>query len=190
MTASPLPAGGPPLLPAGPDVAAGPDGGTVLGEERSANIGPVDHPMGAPTFSLIVHGRPAPQGSKRHVGHGVMIESSKHVRPWRDAVRGEAQRHHPGEQLDGPLHVLMVFTLPKPASAPKRRRTWPDRIPDLSKLVRATEDALTDSGIWADDARVVETTSAKRYPNEGPDALSVPGVLIRIWRMSDEGAIP
>lgn len=138
-------------------------------------------PAGAPAFTLIVHGRPAPQGSKRHVGNGIMVESSKHVKPWRDAVRGEAQRHHTGIVLDGPLRALMVFTLPKPKSAPKTRTTFPDRTPDLSKLVRATEDALTDAGVWADDARVVETRSAKRYPNEGTDSLSVPGVLIRIW---------
>ena len=34
----------------------------------------------------------APQGSKRHVGRGIMIESSKRVKPWRDAVRIEANK--------------------------------------------------------------------------------------------------
>ena len=29
---------------------------------------------------------PAPQGSKRHVGGGRLIEASKRVKPWRQAV--------------------------------------------------------------------------------------------------------
>ena len=36
---------------------------------------------------VVVYGVPAPQGSKRHVGHGILVESSKKLRPWRDAVR-------------------------------------------------------------------------------------------------------
>ena len=53
--------------------------------------------------------------------------------------------------------------------------------PDLSKLLRSTEDALTDAGLWADDARVVEYERlAKVYPGEDPEALPVPGVRIEI----------
>lgn len=132
---------------------------------------------------IVVYGRPAPQGSKRHVGKGVMIESSKHVKPWRECVRWSALAVRKGNPpLDGPLVVSMVFTLAKPKSAPKRTVTYPDRTPDLSKLVRSTEDALTDAGVWADDARVVEMRVAKVYPNEAPDALDAPGVVIEIWK--------
>ena len=75
----------------------------------------------------------------------------------------------------------MVFTLPKPSSAPKRRRTWPMRKPDLSKLARSTEDALVDAGLLADDARIVEYQRlAKVYPGEDVEALDAPGVLIVI----------
>lgn len=139
-------------------------------------------------------GSPAPQGSKRHVGGGRMIESSKHVKPWRDAVRADAllarqawaRAHGAWVPLDEPLTVDMVFTVPKPASAPKRRRTWPMRMPDVSKLARSTEDALTDAGIWRDDARVVEYGRlAKVYPGEDVDALSSPGAVIRVYRMSE-----
>lgn len=133
---------------------------------------------------LIAYGRPAPQGSKRHVGGGVMVESSsERLKPWREAVKQAALNvlavawlPHP---LDGPLAVRMVFTMPKPRSAPKTRRTWPDRTPDLSKLIRATEDALTDAGVWADDARVVEyERAAKVFPGEDHEALHIPGVRI------------
>ena len=142
----------------------------------------------SPAITIAVYGLPAPQGSKRHVGKGVMVESSKHVKPWREAVKSaaiEARAPMYWVVLDEPVVVQMVFTMPKPASAPKRRRTWPARMPDLSKLVRSTEDALTDAGIWRDDARVVTCVATKVYPNEHPYSLASPGAVIHIWRIED-----
>lgn len=111
-----------------------------------------------------------------------MVESSKRVKPWRDDVKAAGLAARNGTlPLDGPLVVRMVFTLRKPASAPKRRRTWPMRKPDVSKLARSTEDALTDAGVIADDARIVEYTRlAKVFPNEDPEALEAPGARILI----------
>lgn len=129
---------------------------------------------------IVVYGSPAPQGSKRHVGGGRMIESSKKLRPWRECVWAASVAAREGAPIDAPVRVRMTFTVPKPSNAPKRRQTWPMRMPDLSKLVRSTEDALTDAGIWRDDARVVECVSAKRYPGEGLDALDAPGCVIEI----------
>jgi Holliday junction resolvase RusA-like endonuclease len=146
-------------------------------------------------IEIVVAGSPAPQGSKRHVGGGRMVESSKHVKPWRDAVRADAllarnahaATHGRWTPLDEPLVLEMVFTMPKPAAAPKRRRTWPMRMPDVSKLCRSTEDALTDAGIWRDDARVVAYDRlAKVFPGEDPDALDAPGAVIRIYTITDE----
>lgn len=126
-----------------------------------------------------VVGLPAPQGSKRHVGDGVMVESSKKVAPWREAVKWAAVQHRPAEPLDGPLTLHVVFTLPRPKTAPKRRR-HPDRTPDLSKLVRSTEDALTDAGIWADDARVVTCRATKAWWRHHGLALPVPGCVLSV----------
>jgi Holliday junction resolvase RusA-like endonuclease len=76
--------------------------------------------------------------------------------------------------------------MPKPTSAPKTRRTWPDKKPDVSKLARSTEDAISDAGLWVDDARVVEYGRlAKVFPGEDRDALQSPGVIVRIQRMAD-----
>lgn len=139
---------------------------------------------------ITVYGMPGPQGSKKFVGmskagRGILIESSAKVKPWRQDVIAAWREQNPSYAgFLGPLRVSMTFTLPKPKSAPKTRVTYPDRKPDLSKLVRSTEDALTDAGAWEDDARVVELTAAKRYPNEGPDALSSPGCVIRIERIA------
>lgn len=142
-------------------------------------------------------------------GRGILVESSDKVKPWREAVvwaaRHAIQQHAfrmrdlaagadtlclPGDgdhvhplPLDGALYACMVFTLPKPKSAPKRRTTYANKKPDLSKLARSTEDALSDAGVWADDARVVEYLRlAKVFPGEDMDALDVPGCRIAIFR--------
>ncbi|MEO8592315.1 MAG: RusA family crossover junction endodeoxyribonuclease [Candidatus Solibacter sp.] len=127
---------------------------------------------------------PGPQGSKRFMGrdgkgHGILVESSAKVRPWRAAVEYAALEAGHG-RVSGPVLVEMIFTMPKPKSAPRTRKTWPSTRPDLSKLVRSTEDALTDAGAWDDDARVVRCVASKVFPDEHPDALHSPGAVIRI----------
>lgn len=140
---------------------------------------------------VVVYGSPAPQGSKKFVGiiggRGVMVESSKKVRPWRQDVKAAALAVRNGAPpLDSALSVSMVFTVPKPTSAPKKRRIYPMRKPDLSKLVRSTEDALVDAGLIADDARIIEYSRlAKVFPGEDADSLETPGVLIRITVVTD-----
>lgn len=111
-----------------------------------------------------------------------MVESSKAVKPWRQAVWVAAHNAVVGKPpLDGPLAVRMVFTMPKPIAAPKTRRSWPSKMPDLSKLARSTEDALTDARVWKDDARVVQYDRlAKVFPGEDPEALPTTGVYIEI----------
>ena len=141
---------------------------------------------------IIVYGDPAPQGSKKFVGmingHGMLVESSKKVKPWRQDVvtAAKAAMAEGAAPLDGNLVARMVFTLPKPASAPKRRRTYPNKKPDVTKLARSTEDALVTAGVIVDDARIVGyDRQFKVYPNEDPEALSSPGVRIEIRRLED-----
>lgn len=140
---------------------------------------------------IEVIGHPAPQGSKKFVGvakggRGIMVESSAKVKPWRQDVKAAALAAMAGRApLDGPLVAVMTFTLPKPASAPKTRRTYPCRKPDASKLARSTEDALTEAGVWTDDARIVELVACKRYPGEGRNALRVPGAVVEIFDIGE-----
>lgn len=139
---------------------------------------------------IVVYGMPAPQGSKKFVGHaangrGIMVESSKKVKPWREDVKAAAEKVRNGATpMDGPLVARMVFTMPKPKSAPKRRVTFPCTKPDVSKLARSTEDALKDAGVYIDDARIVGYSRLwKVYPNEDPEALEAPGVRIEIAQL-------
>lgn len=111
-------------------------------------------------IQLRVYGDPAPQGSKRHVGGGRMIEASKKVGPWRRAVAEAALALGDHKPLDGPLEADVTFYLPRPKSV---KRALPHVPPDLDKLVRGLFDALTIAGVWVDDALVVRTYACKFY---------------------------
>lgn len=131
-------------------------------------------------IEFTVYGEPGPQGSKRHVGHGRMIEASKKVGPWREAVVAAfLTKYKRPMLLKGPLVVTINFTVKKPASAPKTRQTWPEKRPDLDKLVRSTFDGLTQAGAWNDDSQAVALVATKNYPNE-EQGLEIAGAYIEI----------
>ena len=126
-------------------------------------------------LQIRVFGEPAPQGSKRHVGRGIMIESSKKVKPWREAVKYAtlATQSDTTTPLDGPVAVMISFYLRRPqghfgtgrnvgqlrSSAPE----YPSVRPDIDKLVRSTLDALGDVNVFTDDSRVVNLLAFKNY---------------------------
>src|SRR5690606_21712931 len=139
-----------------------------------------------------VHGIPAPQGSKRYVGNGRMIESSKKVGPWREAVKAAVLAVTGGAPttLGGePVEIAMTFYLPRPKSHYGTGRnasrvrdsapTEPTTKPDHDKLIRSTPDALTDGGVLRDDAQVVRIEAAKGYSSQEP-----PGATIHVWRLT------
>ena len=98
-----------------------------------------------------------------------MIESSKKVKPWRQAVEAAAFDAKDGAaSLDGPLILTILFWLTAPTSLSRKKLAMgPYRKPDLSKLVRSTEDALVTAGAIADDARIVELHVEKRFVPPG-----------------------
>ena len=56
-----------------------------------------------PMVEIRVYGIPRPQGSKRHVGRGIMVESSRHVGQWRNDVMSAAATAHRGAPITGPV---------------------------------------------------------------------------------------
>lgn len=134
-------------------------------------------------INITVHGKPITQGSKTRSRYALYDDNSHTLKPWREAVKCaaiDATRHH--DRLDGPVKVILVFTFDKPRSAPKRRRTWPVTrgSGDVDKLTRACFDALTDAGVWRDDAQVVDVRARKVFVDEDDLALPTPGVRIQI----------
>ena len=140
-------------------------------------------------LTVRVDGTPRPQGSKRHVGHGVLIEMSKDLAPWRQAIswHTRAALNGGGTFLPaGPVWVNMQFFLARPkghygvgrnlgyvkASAPP----YPAGRPDVDKLARAAMDGLTIGGAFTDDSQVVELLTVKRWA----DPATPPGVWITV----------
>lgn len=130
-------------------------------------------------ITFLVHGLPVPQGSTRSWlvnGKPIITSSAKGLSTWRRLVADVAQRFAPDEPWQGPVGIELHFGLPKPKSAPKRRRVWPDKRPDLDKLTRAVLDALTYV-VFADDSQVVDIRATKEY--------GAPGVVVEIHRVHE-----
>jgi crossover junction endodeoxyribonuclease RusA len=126
-------------------------------------------------FSFTVFGTAAPQGSKRHMGKGVMLESSTRLRPWRNDVRCAAIDSKPLDwDLAKPMDATLIFWFPRPANhygtkngisylkpnAPVEPLSA--RVGDIDKLSRAVLDALTGVA-YLDDRQVVHLEARKAY---------------------------
>lgn len=126
-----------------------------------------------PLVDVFVPGDPRPQGSKRigrvgGTGRPIVLDDAPGLRAWRDTITAHARICR--ECFDGPVAVALAFTIRAPE---RHRRDLPTVRPDLDKLARAVLDAITDAGLWHDDAQVTRLAATKRY---GPR----PGVHIRI----------
>ncbi len=127
-------------------------------------------------LTFTVNGKPAAQGSKRHVGHGVLVESSKALAPWRDSVVAAAHQAAAEQSwpcATGAVAVSLSFWFVRPKSA---RRPYPSVAPDLDKLARAVGDALTIARVVHDDALIVDMVLRKRYAL-GAD---MPGLVVAV----------
>jgi len=127
-----------------------------------------------------VYSRPATQGSKKLVGiysRGQPVfkggrpltriaDDNPKLGEWRQQVAYAARQVFSGELITGPVELRLTFARPRPqghlhagrknagevkASAPE----FPTTKPDLTKLTRAVEDALTGV-VWKDDSQIVE----------------------------------
>lgn len=112
---------------------------------------------------------------KVHITH-----AGKYSKGWMDSVKWFAmQETHRMSLLEGPLTLKLTFLRDRPRShyrtgqfASELRNsapTHPISKPDLTKLTRAVEDALTGI-VWKDDAQVVKQETSKVYcgPQEKP----------------------
>lgn len=143
-------------------------------------------------LSCAVVSIPQPGGSKQAfiMGKRVMVRGQKavlnprvvlkdandaKVKPWRAACASAAAHMMSALEVadarpwDGAVQLEAVFTVPRPGghygvnglkpSAPR----YPKVKPDLTKLLRAAEDAFKGI-VWTDDQRVVAQLTRKLYP--------------------------
>jgi Holliday junction resolvase RusA-like endonuclease len=140
---------------------------------------------------VTVFGTPQPGGSKKafvnpRTKQANVVDANPKAKPWQTIIAqvvGEAMEVATLALLPGPLAVEFDFYRARPAghfgtgrnagqlkgSAPP----WPTTRPDVLKLARAVEDALT--GVtWRDDAEIVVERLRKHYGE--PERVE-----IRVW---------
>ena len=113
-------------------------------------------------------GVPAPQGSKNAYRRGdrcVLVESSKKVKPWRQAVARTARETIP-QPLEGEIHLRVVFVMPRTKAMGEKPAPPMLQRPDLDKLLRSTCDGLTGAA-YVDDSQVTHISSEKRRAAPG-----------------------
>lgn len=138
-------------------------------------------------LSFVVLGHAQPAGSKRAfaikrggvaTGQVAVTDANERSKPWQAEVKAAAaeamwdEDYTLYDQWTGPLLLSLTFHVLRPkghygtgrnagtvkASAP----LWPKSKPDVSKLVRGVEDAMTGI-VYVDDAQIVQQYAEKRY---------------------------
>lgn len=131
------------------------------------------------SFLVFVEGRPAPQGSKKFVGNGRFVETSKYLPAWRSAIvlaiKQQMLVTESIEPFSGPVRVDVTFYIERPK---KPKYAYPATTPDIDKLIRGCFDAVSASGLWADDQLVVDVHAREIWA--GPTSYPSPGAKIFI----------
>jgi crossover junction endodeoxyribonuclease RusA len=118
-----------------------------------------------------IEGIPRPQGSKRHIGGGVMLESSKYVANWRAYAKLKAvEAMRTVQRIEKPhgvqLEVAFVFDRPLKHFTKKGLRSEAPKyytiVPDADKVLRALLDSMSGV-VFGDDSQVCVLSVSKTY---------------------------
>lgn len=114
-------------------------------------------------IAFTVEGIPRPQGSKSHIGRGIMVESSKYVANWRNMIREAARKAMQDRNIECQrekavtIEATFYFERPKAHYTSKGLRATAPVIvtkkPDVDKLLRAVLDACS-MVVYYDDCQV------------------------------------
>lgn len=112
----------------------------------------------------------------------VVVDACAKSKDWKADVKQFAKAVAPIALMDGPLRVTMEFRMPRPqghfgsgknaANLKPSAPAYPCGRPDVLKMARAVEDALTGV-IWGDDSQIVDENLTKVYDD-------LPGVSVTI----------
>lgn len=138
-------------------------------------------------IEFTVTARAVPQGSKRHIGNGRLVEQAgSALKVYRAAVaHGAAQAC--STPTREPVSVSLIFTFKRPASHYTTRGElkasapyypYPAKRGDVDKLARSTLDAITGPVIH-DDAQVVELAASVQYGPEYSTWVAVSSLEIK-----------
>ena len=129
-------------------------------------------------LTFIIPGTPrtTQPGSAVRLPNGRSFQPKRHPE-WTAWCRLCATQHAPAEPLDGPIWVNLMYSMPKPKSAPKSR-LYPWQRPDLCNFEKGMLDSFQGI-LFHDDAQICKMALAKRYcdPDEQPNVEVAMGEL-------------
>ena len=126
-------------------------------------------------MTLVIHGKPAPQPRVRAYrrGNHTGVYTPNTADAWKGQIILAASLYR-GQFTTGPLRLEVEFYLPRPQA--HKHDDYVTIKPDLDNLLKSTMDALSDAGVWHDDAQVAAIVSTKRYES----ANQAIGAIIRL----------
>jgi Holliday junction resolvase RusA-like endonuclease len=136
-------------------------------------------------IAFTVVGTPAPKGSAKafwspkHARVMVWADNRDRLKVWEDVVRTAALRARGRDRQPWaaiPVHLELTFVFARPLTSVARNRIGHFVKPDLSKLVRGFEDALTGV-LFQDDAQIVWLVARKDYAPAGEQSR----VDVKVW---------
>lgn len=130
----------------------------------------------------IPKGQPRPRAFSRG-GHARVYDPGT-AEGWKGCVAIAAQGHR-GKFGAGPLRVAIRFVFPRPKSHHRKDGSlkagspeFHTAKPDADNAAKAVLDALTEIGVWPDDAQVAQLWVSKRYGD--------PGAFVEISKLDGE----
>jgi Holliday junction resolvase RusA-like endonuclease len=123
--------------------------------------------MGTVIYSLFVNGIPKAQPRPRKGRYGNFYNPPS-ADEWKAEIRAAfLQCRRP--PITGPVRLRVDFYLPRPKGM---KDTGEQNIPHVKKpdadnLLKAVMDAMTEAGVWEDDALVFNPDPAKYYATGG-----------------------
>jgi crossover junction endodeoxyribonuclease RusA len=129
-------------------------------------------------YHLFVHGIPKPQPRPRMTvfGHVYNPDTAK---AWKKSVQANFMQVRK-QVITVPVNLKVSFFLPRPKGIRIDTSPIPHiKKPDLDNLLKATMDAMTEAGVWKDDALVFATEAAKWYAADKTGAQIIVETLIK-----------
>ena len=142
------------------------------------------------TYKLFVPGIARTSGSHKSF-KGRIIHSGTHTKAWMDTISWHFMQEFGRPVLtDDPVQLTLSFSLCRKKdhygtgkNKDKRKPSAPffhTKTPDLDKLCRAVQDALTKLA-WQDDSQVIHLWAKKHWV----DKWETPGVMITVEPIVD-----
>ena len=119
------------------------------------------------------------------MGNGIMVESSKRLKPWRTDVREAVAAALPADwDMTLPVEISALFTFPRPKGHFNSKGELRPNAPvyyalsrnDCDKICRAILDAMTCVA-YLDDGQVADLHAYRRY---APSRSKPGGALIQV----------